>query len=234
MTSMKNYLLPLLAAFLAASSVRAALITYTDTNNVTTGGGTTFTFSQFNSAFGTLSAIDLIINSSSPSGSITITNNAGTPMDVDEITARFRLAGNSTLGLSAYNTSYLGLHTTPSSPLTISGSGSQAFAIDGGQSFVGGSPVTRSISSAAFAQYLGSGTVSFSTSVQTQIDTTGADFNVSSGAFNAPTSMTLRYTYTPAPAPVPEPGQVAASLLLLGGIGTYFLIKRRRSSSASA
>jgi hypothetical protein len=121
------------------------------------------------------------------------------------------------------------MDTSPSAPLTIAGSGSQIFTIDAGQSFIGGSPVTRSISSSAFAQYLGLGNVNFSTSVQTLIDTTGADFNVSSGAFNAPTSMTLRYTYTPSgPVPVPEPGQVAASILLLGGIGAYVFLKRRR------
>ncbi len=46
--------------------------------------------------------------------------------------------------------------------------------------------------------------------------------------------MTLRYTYTPGTAPVPEPGQVAASLLLLGGIGGYVFIKRRRKSAVAA
>jgi hypothetical protein len=48
------------------------------------------------------------------------------------------------------------------------------------------------------------------------------------------TSVTLRYTYTPSTAPVPEPGQVAASLLLLGGIGGYVFIKRRRKPAVAA
>jgi hypothetical protein len=127
------------------------------------------------------------------------------------------------------------MDTTPGVPLTIGGSGSQAFTIDGGQSFIGGSPVTRSINSSAFAQYLGLGTLAVATSVQTLIDTTGADFNVSSGSFLSPTSMTLRYTYTPSgPVPVPEPGQVAASLLLLGGIVAYYFVKRRRKSAPAA
>jgi len=52
----------------------------------------------------------------------------------------------------------------------------------------------------------------------------------------SPTSLTLRYTYTPSsgPSAVPEPGQVAASLLLLGGIGGYVFIKRRRKSAVAA
>jgi hypothetical protein len=55
------------------------------------------------------------------------------------------------------------------------------------------------------------------------------------GNMFAPTSLTLRYTYTPSdPSAVPEPGQVAASLLLLGGIGGYVFIKRRRKSAVAA
>lgn len=37
-----------------------------------------------------------------------------------------------------------------------------------------------------------------------------------------------------APAAVPEPGQVAASLLLLGGIGGYVFLKRRKAAKSAA
>lgn len=37
-----------------------------------------------------------------------------------------------------------------------------------------------------------------------------------------------------APTGVPEPGQVAASLLLLGGIGGYIFLKRRKAAKAAA
>ncbi len=37
----------------------------------------------------------------------------------------------------------------------------------------------------------------------------------------------------PAPSPVPEPGQVAASLLLLGGLGVYVFLKRRKVAKAA-
>jgi hypothetical protein len=33
---------------------------------------------------------------------------------------------------------------------------------------------------------------------------------------------------------VPEPGQVAASLLLLGGIGGYVFLKRRKAAKVAA
>jgi hypothetical protein len=224
-----------IALFATTSMVNAqSTLTYNATENVV-ATGTPFTFSQFNSSLGTLSAIDLVINSSAPGGTITISNFAGTAMNVDAIDARFRITADPTLGITAYNTSYLTMDTTPSAPLSIPGGGSQVFNIVGGQSFIGGSPVTRSINSSAFAQYLGLGSVAIATTVQTQIDTTGSNYNVSSGAFLSPTSMTLRYTYTPSgPVPVPEPGQVAASLLLLGGIGAYYFVKRRRKSTPAA
>jgi len=37
----------------------------------------------------------------------------------------------------------------------------------------------------------------------------------------------------PTSTPIPEPGQVAASLLLLGGIGGYVAWKRRRNNRPS-
>jgi len=38
----------------------------------------------------------------------------------------------------------------------------------------------------------------------------------------------------PTPSTVPEPGQVAASLLLLGGIGGYVFLKRRKAAKVAA
>jgi hypothetical protein len=57
-----------------------------------------------------------------------------------------------------------------------------------------------------------------------------------SGIYNAGIAgqsvTTLGYAFEPyvAPATVPEPGQVAASLLLLGGIGGYVFVKRRKAA----
>jgi hypothetical protein len=41
------------------------------------------------------------------------------------------------------------------------------------------------------------------------------------------------YSIDPEPSPVPEPGQVAASLLLLAGIGGYVWTKRRKTAKAA-
>jgi hypothetical protein len=230
---MKNYLLPLLAAFLAASSVRAALITYTDTNNVTTGGGT-FTFSQFNPSLGTLTAIDLIIQSSTLQGSINITRTTGSRTFTDLNAA---LSIDPASGFSGYDSNALSYDRTPSGTFTINATNSSRLINVTGttQSLIGGSPVTFGINPSDFGSYIGVSTVSFDSFILLGDNNTGSgEFSVDSSNLLSPTSMALLYTYSVPPAPVPEPGQVAASLLLLGGIGTYFLIKRRRSSSASA
>ncbi len=227
---MKQIFAILASVIAVVSSSQAALLSYNATQNVVTTG-TSISFSKFNPTLGTLSAIDLIINSSTPGGNVNVTNNSASAMDVDAIESRFRLTSNATLGITGYTSAYTALTTSPASnPLTIAGSGSQLFAISGGQSLLGGSPVTRSVSSSAFAQYQGSGNITYLTNVQNLVDTLGEDFAVSSVGYFALTSFTLQYTYTPAtpPSPVPEPSQVAASMLVLGGLGIYFLRRRRK------
>jgi hypothetical protein len=61
-----------------------------------------------------------------------------------------------------------------------------------------------------------------------------------SGIYNAGLAgqsvTTLGYAFEPYvdPTAVPEPGQVAASLLLLGGIGGYVFLKRRKAAKVAA
>jgi len=49
----------------------------------------------------------------------------------------------------------------------------------------------------------------------------------------SPQSFSTSY-FSPSSAAVPEPGQVAASLLLLGGIGGYVFLKRRKAAKVAA
>jgi hypothetical protein len=218
-----------------AGVAQAATLTYNATENVTTNP-TSFTFSQFNASYGTLTAVELLINSSVPAGDITITNSSPTtPVSVDEVTTRFRLTANSTLGITAYNGAYETLVVDPdvSTPFSLSPSTSQVFLIDPGQSLLS-SPQTKTSSLTNFSPYIGGGNISFLTSIQNNISTTGSSFNVDSTNYYSATAMSLRYTYTVGPSPVPETGQVVASLLLLGGIGGYIFIKRRRASTPAA
>ena len=222
----------------AVGSSSAATLTYNATQNVTTNN-TSFTFNKFNASYGNLTAVELLINSSVPSGSIIITNSSPTStVSVDDVTTRFRLTANSTLGITAYNSPYSSLAVNPdvsSTPYTISPSASQVFTVDAGQSLLS-SPQTKTSSLTNFSPYIGFGSVIFLANIQNNISTTGASFNVDSTSYYSATAMTLRYTYTPSsdPAAVPEPGQVAASLLLLGGIGGYIFIKRRHKPAVAA
>jgi hypothetical protein len=208
-------------------------VTQNSTQNVTTND-TSFTFNQFNPSLGTLSAVDLILNSSVSGGSVGATNQTGTDMTITDFDTRFRLNANSTLGIAAYNTAYVSINTSPDwNVTTIPANSSSTFSILGGQSLLS-SPVTRPISNSSLSQYIGLGTITFAAKIQNVISATAATFGVDSTNNFAATSMSLRYTYTPSVNPVPEPGQVAASLLLLGGIGGYVFIKRRRKPAVAA
>jgi hypothetical protein len=223
-----------LALATAAQAVASLNVTQNATQNVTISP-TSFTFNQFNSSLGTLTAVDLILNSSVPGGAITASDQTGGNMQLIDFDSRFRLPQNLTLGISAHAGSFTSINTSPDWASTIIPSNSsQVFTILGGQSLIS-SPVTQSISNAKFNEYTGSGTVTVSSFITNAITATAATFSVDSTNYFSATSMTLRYTYTASPSPVPEPGQVAASLLLLGGIGGYIFIKRRRvATNASA
>jgi hypothetical protein len=201
-----------------------------------TGSNQNFTFSQFDSTLGTLTAIQLILNSATVSGSVNITNNTGLPISIDALRSRINLSGTGFTSNTTTNT------VLPSSPSTsggflLGGSSSQAFTLT--STSLLGLPSTTAINAGSWAAYTGSGNTPNFTArlVNTVSSDAGDPLNdlTNSFSFSAPgTSVTLRYTYTPSIAPIPEPGQVAASLLLLSGIGAYVFIKRRKKSAPAA
>ena len=214
------------------------------TQNLTQNLSTTvsnFTFNQFDSTLGTLSAVDLIINSSTLQGSITLTRISGSRTYTD-LNAQLSIVGGVSLlpDLSdgEYNSSPLSFLRTPSGNFTMNATNaSRTFTVNGTtQSLIGAAPVTLSINPSVFANYTGSGTVVYTSAILAgDVDTGSGTTIINDSNLLSPTSLTLRYTYTPAsPSPVPETGQVAASLLLLGGIGGYVFIKRRRKPAVAA
>jgi hypothetical protein len=223
-----------IAFFGAASAAMAqSTLTYNATQNLTTGGAS-FTFNQFNSSLGTLSAIDLIINSSTLQGNATINRTSGTRTISDMIAL---LIVDPAAGFSGYTGTSLTYDRSPSGNIIVSsGTPTQLVTVTGTtQSLIGGSPITLSINSANFSSYTGLGNVSFDAAIFAGETQTG--IGAATVAYNnllSPTSLTLRYTYSTDPTPIPEPGQVAASLLLLGGIGAYYFVKRRRKSAPAA
>jgi hypothetical protein len=165
-------------------------VTQNSTQNVTTND-TSFTFNQFNPSLGTLSAVDLILNSSVSGGSVGATNQTGTDMTITDFDTRFRLNANSTLGIAAYNTAYVSINTSPDwNVTTIPANSSSTFSILGGQSLLS-SPVTRPISNSSLSQYIGLGTITFAAKIQNVISATAATFGVDSTNNFAATSMSL-------------------------------------------
>jgi hypothetical protein len=234
---MKNLIKSAIVGLALVGVAQAATLDRSDSRSLITSSTSTFTFNKFDTSLGVLSAVNLLITSSTPTGSAEVTNNSPTSIvDVLSIDSRIQILGNATLGLSSgYTGNYTNLDTTPDALFyPINPLSSQTFTVDPGQSLIGSTTVSLSISKGSLSAYQGSGNVSFRALTGITLNTIGSTYSVDSSLYSALTSMTLRYTYTPGTAPVPDPGQVAASLLLLGGIGGYVFIKRRRKQAVAA
>lgn len=220
---------------LLVGTTQAASISHNATVTADTNGQT-FTFTQFDTSLGSLTAVDLIIHSSVPGGNFTLTRaNSG--------------SGNATFnGFTEFLTiddDYGSIFDGSSSPININVTGNSSIAkpstnnylVASAQSLLSSSPYTASIASGAWSFYQGTGLVTLNAGLTADAQYT-ANKNITPNYTNlfATTATTLRYTYStpPGPSPVPEPGQVAASLLLLGGIGGYVFIKRRRKPAVAA
>jgi hypothetical protein len=111
----------------------------------------------------------------------------------------------------------------------------RTFSVAGSQSLVASVPFTQSIALSAWGDFIGTGSLNLYSVFNALAVADGSNVTPNYTNLVAPTSLTVQYTYTPSgPTAVPEPGQVAASLLLLGGIGAYYFVKRRRKSAPAA
>lgn len=235
---MKRLLLSAVIAVLGMIQFsNAALLIYNDTINVDSDGEL-FSFNQFNPALGTLTAIDLLINSSVPSGSALVTNNSHSAnVTIRHIRSTLEIDPDAGLGFAGYTGPIVDLNTNPiakfPSAFVLAPSASQVFSMDSSQSLIGGATQEFSISSGSFGSYLGGGTVSFFGLATITLNTIGTTFAVDSTSYYSLTNASLRYTYTPS-SPVPEPGQVAASLVLLGVGGFYWFLASSRKRSRSS
>jgi hypothetical protein len=225
-----------IAIFGAASAAMAQSSTLTynaSLSSMATTPGSTFTFNSFDSNLGTLTAVHLLLNTASTNaGSYSIS--LGEEGELTAVTGRVRTSGT---GLNLTSTTYTPVSTSPG--VGHVWTGPETFSISGGQSIVS-SVQTYLINSVDYGSYQnsgGTGNVPLFTGIyqiSSTVDTSGSN-SPDYSSITAAASYTLRYTYTPSgPVPVPEPGQVAASLLLLGGIGAYYFVKRRRKSAPAA
>jgi hypothetical protein len=228
---MKKIFAILASVIAVVSSSQAALITYNATPTIGTTN-TTFNFSLFNSNLGTLTAVDLILNSSVASGSVSInTNTSEEDATLNSLTSYLRTFGT---GLTNQNTTPITLSLNPGLPYTVPAFSTESFSVTGSPSLIP-SAQTYSINSANWSSYMAAGGVGNTPNFTGRTFTT---FNIitdvqpitSNSLYSAASSYTIRYTYNPVtpPSPVPEPSQVAASLLVVGGLGIYFLRRRRK------
>jgi hypothetical protein len=226
---MKKIFAILASVIAVASSSQAALITSNQTQNLTRSGAD-FTFSQFNTNNGTLTltAIDLIIQSSTLQGNLTYVRTSLSNA-FSNLNAGLSIAP--TAGLDdGYATEGIVYARTPSGNFSLNATNtSQLITVNGTtQSLIGGSPLTVNLSSSGFGSYLGTETVTFNLALFAAATATGSGtYNINSPNLLAPTTLSLQYTYTDT-STVPEPSQVAASLLVVGGLGIYLLRRRRK------
>jgi len=217
-----------------AGVAQAATSDQTLSGNVTSGAGATFTFNQFDTRLGTLSAIQLIINSSTPGGSFDL--------------SRFNSGGN-TLGylqgfseqLAVNDDSITDIFNGPVQNISFSGNttigknmGTRTYTVNSSQSLLSGGAYTASIAGGSWSYYTGNATVDIYAAITpaTTLSSNALGIGSSYAGLLAASSFTLRYTYTAAPSGVPEPRQVAASLLVLVGIGGYAFMKRKKTPVA--
>jgi hypothetical protein len=233
--SMKTFILTIIASVsvLASAFAQSVTINQTVTPTLTTTSQT-FTFNLFDSDLGTLTAVNLLLNSSVAGGSVSLTTDAESAI-FDSFTSRVRTSGT---GLAPLETTAVPISLNPGLPNPQSANTLESYYVTGSQSLIS-SVQTYAINSLNWASYQTPGgagnTPNFSArTFATQTLTTDGSPVFISTLYTAASSYTLRYTYTPGPAPIPEPGQVAASLLLLSGIGAYVFIKRRKKSAPAA
>lgn len=225
----------------AAASAVPSTVTQNSTQTVTQSG-TSFTFNTFNSSLGTLTAVSLLVQSSDISGNFTVARTGGASnVTINGITTNLFLTGAVGSGLGDDGGYSVGISPArdPSGSFILNSSNSftRVVGINGTQSLVSGTPTTVLFDGGLnLNYYIGDGTSTFAYNglldiVLNQSGSAGSTASVTSSNALAPTQLTLQYSYTPGIAPIPEPGQVAASLLLLGGIGAYVFIKRRKKSA---
>jgi hypothetical protein len=216
--------------FLAPIATNAATQTTSDSQSLS-DTGVTFTFNQFNPVLGTLTAVDMIISSSIPSGSVVLTKSGGGSATYSSLSAGLQLYDNDEIyfdngtsrSLIATPNSGNGTFTS-SSPL-----GDRTFTLTGGQSLLATTPTSFSLLNTQWGNFIGTGQMQITGFLNALASASGSNVGYIYSALSAPTSVTVQYSYNS--AAIPEPGQVAASLLLLSGIGAYVFIKRRKKSA---
>ena len=228
----KTILLIALAA--GAISTSQATITYqigqVVTNSVSTAD-TAFEFAQFNTGLGTLSAVQIFINSSVDSGGFTVNNKSANGAKVYSPTDVFGVTGPASY---SYNGGVVRYSTDPTLPSTRPATNNLA-ALENQTYTIGDTDVLaagrdeQSVASGDFYNYEGAGSVYFTAFINPTVSVSGNSYETDMSGILNTTVMEVIYTYDVSTVPVPEPSQVAASLLLVAGIAGFLIVRRRQA-----
>ena len=231
---MKKNLLIIAALLLAAGTLQADIVTYTNTSAMANDADTTIGLSKFDTALGTLTGIYIEYETLVSGVSVAVDNDSAVEQTgtarVQNLVNHFSVE-NSVLtpGLgSAVNLGELQISASQAFLLQATGADPLGFTPTGGSDYAIWTPGTISaisggdLSSLIFAQYQGAG--SFNATIHSIFSTT-ATFNGTQGYFegNTPSGAfagKVIYTYSP----IPEPA-TASMMALVAGIG--FLLRRR-------
>ena len=216
-------------ALLAAAAASSMAATQVQTNTLDCGAsGSDFTFAKFNTSLGTLTGINLTA-SGTDNGSFTITNNLGTPDQVNNpkdtlISIIYQNESSNTQYLAINKT----LHTGDVFPYDIAGGQQLTFTLNGTDSFTPYSDLFTDGS--RWLSYEGTGNAIFTVSNSPQVTTTGGFYTANTTGIHTNTKLTLTYTYDV--TPVPEPSTWAGLGAALGGLFLIARSARRKTAIA--
>ena len=194
----------------ATTQTQAAPSTSTNeevvTTTVTTGGSpVTFSFSQFDTNLGNLSAVNLLLSFCADSGSLSFSNNPSGDSVVGEPKDKV-IISNAQTATVIYNPLRTVLTTTPpidpASGYIVTSGSLQVFTLDPNSQDLG--LATNSLGG-PLASYTGSGSNVFTVTLAPRWGVSGGGGVPSFAGLSNTTTLKIQYVFTPAPTPTPTP-----------------------------
>jgi len=205
----------------------AGMATILETSDTFNSTGESMTFDYFDTALGTLTAVEVDFHMDIASGDLTLTNTNG------------RSTGTATYGFIA---ELIGTGSLSPLQLTLTDSTHVAYdRLKSGRTVTFLAPyfsdsTTGSVGSADLYAYEGTGTFNLDLAANPFVSWTSGDFSYTYPDISYSGGATVRYTYNPEGGPpVPEPGTVVllgVGLIGLAGLGRKKRASRRRGNRA--
>jgi len=225
----RTSLLTGLAAAFLATSATAATVSFSDTKSVGVNSSD-FLLGKFDTGLGTLTAVEIKVDSSTLAGSVTVTSKSASTVTVTAFDAALTVSDPSLTNDLGFNETTARLFTVVTSPIwkgaggtKVSGNSSQVYTIVGGQSYTFSAQNISSDYFTAYESVGGVGAVDIQAINVATIGASGGTYEVDPTATVANTKMTVTYTYDA----VPEPTTIG--LLAVAGGVILLAVRRRRA-----